>query len=171
VPAATPRFRPIFALLIVDLGSRSVVNVGVTRNPDTTWVAQQLRNATPCGTAPRFLIRDNDNRFGLDFDRAATAVDVRVLCTAARAPKMNSYCERFLGSARRDCLDHALILGERHLDRVLREYCFRYFNPARSHQGIGQFVPNGFASSATGQGEVVAVPLLGGLHHDYRRAA
>jgi putative transposase len=104
-------FRPIFAFFIIDLGSRRVVQVGVTRNPDTTWVAQQLRNATPCGAAPRFIIRDNDNRFGRDFDRAAAAVGVRVLRTAARAPKMNSYCERFLGSARRECLDHIFILG------------------------------------------------------------
>lgn len=164
-------FRPIFAFFIVDLGSRSVVQVGVTRNPDTTWVAQQLRNATPWGTAPRFIIRDNDNRFGQDFDRAAMAVGARVLRTAARAPKMNSYCERFLGSVRRECLDHIFILGERHLERVLREYCFKYFNPARSHQGIGQFVPAGSACSASGHGDPIAVPVLGGLHHDYRRAA
>ena len=69
------------------------------------------------------------------------------------------------------CLDHIFILGERHLERVLREYCFQYFNPARSHQGIGQLVPTGSANSASGDGDVVAVPVLGGLHHDYRRAA
>jgi transposase InsO family protein len=84
---------------------------------------------------------------------------------------MNSYCERFLGSVRRECLDHVLILGERHLERVLREYCCEYFNPSRSHQGIGQFVPAGSASSASGQGDIVAVSVLGGLHHDYRLAA
>jgi putative transposase len=76
-----------------------------------------------------------------------------------------------LGSVRRECLDHVFILGERHLERVLREYCFDYFNPARSHQGIGQLVPAGSACSASGNGPVVAVPVLGGLHHDYRRAA
>jgi transposase InsO family protein len=164
-------FNPIFAFFIIHLGSRRVVHVGVTRNPDTTWVAQQIRNATPSGEGPQFIIRDNDNRFGRDFDRAATAVGVHVLRTAARAPKMNSYCERFLGSVRRECLDHMFILGERHLDRVLREYCFQYFNKARTHQGIGQFVPAGSSSSATGCAGVEAVPVLGGLHHDYRRAA
>jgi putative transposase len=83
----------------------------------------------------------------------------------------NAFCERFLGSVRRECLDHVVVLGERHLERVLREYCFRYFNEARPHQGIGQLVPIGSAISAAGSGEVVAVPVLNGLHHSYRRAA
>jgi putative transposase len=84
---------------------------------------------------------------------------------------MNSFCERFLGSVRRECLDPVVVLGERHLERVLREYCFSYFNRARPHQGIGQLVPFGSAHSASCGGDVVAVPVLGGLHHDYRRAA
>jgi transposase InsO family protein len=164
-------FQPLFAFFIIDLGSRKVVHVGVTRNPTTTWVAQQLRNATPFGEGPRFLIRDNDDKFGVDFDRAAKGAGVRVLRTAVRAPRMNAFCERFLGSARRECLDHVVVLGERHLERVLEEYCFQYFNRARPHQGIGQLVPIGAATSATGGAEVVAVPVLNGLHHDYRRAA
>ncbi len=164
-------FQPIFAFFIIDLGSRKVVHVGVTRNPTTTWVAQQLRNATPFGEGPRFLIRDNDDKFGVDFDRAAKGAGVRVLRTAVRAPRMNAFCERFLGSARRECLDHVVVFGERHLERVLREYCFDYFNCARPHRGIGQLVPIGAATSATGSAEVVAVPVLNGLHHDYRRAA
>jgi putative transposase len=164
-------FRPIFAFFIIDLGARRVVHVGVTRNPSTTWVAQQIRNATPCGEGPRFLIRDNDDKFGIDFDRAAKGAGVRVLRTGVRAPRMNADCERFLGSARRDCVDHVLVLGERHLERVLQEYCFRYFNQARPHQGMGQLVPIGSANSAAGRGEVVSVSVLNGLHHDYQRAA
>ena len=164
-------FRPIFAFFIMELGSRKVVHVAVTRHPSTTWVAQQLRNATPFGDAPRFVIRDNDDKFGPDFDRAARGAGIRVLRTAPRSPLMNSFCERFLGSVRRECLDHVVVLGERHLQRVLREYCLSYFNLARPHQGIDQLVPFGSANSANGGGEVVAVPVLGGLHHDYRRAA
>jgi putative transposase len=164
-------FRPIFAFFIIDLGARKVVHVGVTRNPSTTWVAQQLRNATPFGAGPRFLIRDNDDKFGVDFDRAAKGAGIRVLRTAVRAPRMNAFCERFLGSARRECTDHIIVLGERHLERVLQEYYLRYFNEARPHQGIGQLVPIGSATSAAGSGEVVAIPVLNGLHHDYRRAA
>jgi transposase InsO family protein len=84
---------------------------------------------------------------------------------------MNSFCERFLGSVRRECLDHVVVLGERHLERLLREYCFDYFNQARPHQAIGQLVPTGAATSATGGRRVVAVPMLNGLHHAYRKAA
>ena len=84
---------------------------------------------------------------------------------------MNSICERFLGSVRRECLDHVVVLGERHLERVLREYSFSYFNRARPHQGSGHLVPFGSATSARGGGEVVGLPVLSGPHHDYRRAA
>lgn len=105
-------------------------------------MAQRLRNATPFGAGPRFLIRDNDDKFGVDFDRAAKGAGIRVLRTAVRAPRMNAFCERFLGSVRRECLDHVVVLGECHLELVLREYCFEYFNRARPHQGIGHLVPH-----------------------------
>jgi putative transposase len=91
--------------------------------------------------------------------------------TARKAPRMNSFCERFLGSVRRECLDHIVVLGARHLERVLREYCFSYFNRARPHQGIGQRIPLGSATSASAGRKIAAVPVLSGLHHDYRRAA
>jgi putative transposase len=162
-------FRPLYAFFIVHLGSRRVVHVGVTRNPSATWVAQQLREATPPGHAPRFLIRDNDHKFGAEFDRAAQGVGARVLRIAVRQPRMNAFCERFIGSVRRECLDHIIILGERHLLEVLPEYV-AYFNESRVHQGIGQLVPAGTSTAALG-GEVVAVPVLRGLHHEYRRAA
>jgi len=163
-------FRPLFALFIIELGSRKVVTVGVTSNPSYAWVAQQLRNATAFGIGPRFIIRDRDDKYGADFDRAAQGVGTRVLRTPVRAPKANAFCERFLGSVRRECLDHVLILGERHLLETLAEYV-GYFDRARTHQGIGQLVPAGFSTAATGRGAIIAQPVLGGLHHDYRRAA
>jgi transposase InsO family protein len=83
---------------------------------------------------------------------------------------MNAFCERFLGSVRRECLDHVIVLGERHLEQVVRDYCFSYFDPARPHQGIGQPVPIGSATTASGGAEIVGVPVLNGLHHVYRRA-
>ena len=97
---------------------------------------------------------------------------MRVLKTAVRAPLMNSACERFLSSARRECLDHVLILGQRHLLQVLREYAVDYFNCARPHEGIAQKVPVPSKRTSYGAGEsVVATPILGGLHNDYRVAA
>ncbi len=112
-------FRPLFAFFIIDVNSRRVVHVAVTRALTEHWTAQQLRNATPFGEGPGFLIRDRDNKYGAVFDRVAKGAGVRVLKTAVRAPLMNATCERFLGSVRRECLDHMIILSERHLLRVL----------------------------------------------------
>jgi putative transposase len=166
-------FRPLFAFVVVELASRRVVHLGVTRAPTDAWAAQRLREATPYGQAPRFLIRDNDGKFGANFAHAAATSGIEMLRTPYRAPRANALCERFLGSVRRECLDHVLLLGERHLRRVLVEYV-RYFNHARPHQGLGQQVPDSPSSagaSPTTDGPVVAVPVLGGLHHEYRRAA
>jgi transposase InsO family protein len=147
-----------------------VVHIGVTRSPSDAWVAQQLRNATPFGEGPRFLLRDRDSKFRALFDRVAAGIGARILRTPVRAPRANAICERFLGSVRRECLDHVLVLGERHLERVLAEYA-RYFNLERPHQGLGQKVPTGAPQPANTNGRVVEKPVLGGLHHGYRRAA
>lgn len=164
-------FRPIFAFFIVDVNTKRVVHVGVTRSPTRTWVAQQLRNSTPFGQGPEFIIRDRDSKFGADFDRAARGAGTRVLKCPVRSPLVNATCERFLGSVRRECLDHIIILGVRHLKAILGEYV-GYFNASRPHQGLKQRIPVGsttFGDSATGT--LYATPILGGLHHDYRRAA
>jgi len=165
-------FRALFAFFIVDLGSRRVVHVGVTRHPADAWVAQQLREATPFGMSPRFLIRDNDAKFGAQFARVAASSRIEVLRTPVRAPRANAICERFLGSVRRECLDHLLILHERQLLHVLRAYC-AYFNAARPHQGIAQSIPaeGETARMAPSTVPIMPIPVLGGLHHDYRRAA
>ena len=120
-------FRTVFVFVIIELGSRRLVHFGITRNPTDQWTAQQLREATPFGEGPRFLIRDNDDKFGPSFARVAKGTGVEVLKTPYRAPKANAICERFLGSLRRECLDHFLILGECHLYRVVKEY-IQYFN-------------------------------------------
>jgi putative transposase len=163
-------FRPLFAFFIIELGSRKLVSVGITSNPSSNWVAQQLRNATAFGVGPRFIIRDRDDKFGGDFGRVARGVGTKVLKTPVRAPKANAFCERFLGSVRRECLDHVLVLGERHLYETLVEYT-GYFDGARTHQAIGQLVPAGCSTAAAGSGAVIARAVLNGLHHDYRRAA
>jgi transposase InsO family protein len=126
----------VFAFFVVELGSRRVVHVGVTRAPTDAWVAQQLREATPEAVGPRFLVHDHDAKYGAAFARLAAASGIEVIRTPIRAPRANAVCERFLGSVRRECVDHLLILGERHLGRVLAEY-LGYLNSARPHQGIG----------------------------------
>jgi transposase InsO family protein len=159
----------MFVFVIIELKSRRVVHFAVTRNPSDPWVAQQLRNATPFGEAPRFLIRDNDCKYGGSFTRVAQGAHIEVLPTPIGAPKANAICERFLGSLRRECLDYFLILGERHLHRIVKEYV-AYFNYARPHQGIEQRIPSQ-PESLHKTGRIVSYPVLGGLHHDYRRKA
>lgn len=174
-------FRPLFIFFIIELGTRRVVHFRVTRSPTDAWTTQQLREATPWREAPRFLIRDNDSKYGSAFTRVAEVIGIQVLRTPYRAPKANAFCERFLGSVRRECLNHILILGERHLHNVLKEFV-EYYNCARPHQGIGQAIPNGSRApvhsmqqtpppSGGTDGKVISLPVLGGLHHDYRRAA
>jgi transposase InsO family protein len=165
-------FRPIFAFFIVDVNTKRVVHVGVTRAPTEEWTAQQLREVTPFGRGPQSLIRDGDTKYGAAFDRVAEGASIEVVQIAPCAPRMNSVCERYIGGVRRECLDHVIILGEDHLRSVLSEYAKGYFNAARPHQGIGQRIPSGkrtITSDATGK--IAAFPVLNGLHHDYRRAA
>jgi putative transposase len=157
----------LFVFFIIELGSRRVVHFAVTYAPTDVWVAQQLREATPFDTRPRFLIRDNDRKYGTEVARAARGVEV--LRTPSRAPKANALCERFLGRVRRECLDHGLILNERQLHRILKAYV-SYFNVARPHQGRdGQcLMPIDSPSIGT---KITAFSVLNGLHHDYRRSA
>jgi transposase InsO family protein len=156
----------VFIFVIIELGSRRVVHFGVTRNPTDQWTAQQLREAIPFGEKPRFLIHDNDGKFGPSFKRVAA--EIEILKTPYRAPKANVICERFLGSLRRECLDHFLILGERHLRRLVKEY-MAYFSHARPHQGIEQLIPcqPERPEDPPATGKIASRPMLGGLHHDY----
>ncbi len=165
-------FRPIFAFFIVKHATREVVHVGVTRAPTDEWTAQQLREATPYGEGPKYLVRDNDGKFGRHFAAVAKGTGTKVVRIPPRSPNLNPICERFLGSVRRECLDHVLILSEGHLHRVLDEYTGAYFNRARPHQGLAQRIPvAGVGPPAEAVAKIIATPILGGLHHDYRRAA
>jgi putative transposase len=173
LPVTDLFFRSLFAFFIVELHSRRVIHVGVTRSPTDAWTAQQLREATAYGVGPKYLIRDNDGKFGVGFAQVAKTSRIEILKTPYHAPRANAICERFLGSVRRECLDHLLILHEEQLQRVLIVYT-HYFNRARPHQGIQQQRPEPQAGplppDPTG-GKVLSFPVLGGLHHDYRRSA
>jgi putative transposase len=162
-------FRPLFAFFIIELQSRKVIHVGVTRSPTDAWTAEPLREATPYGHTPKYLIRDNDGKFGSCFARVAATSSIEILTIPYHAPRANAICERFLLSVRRECLDHVLILYEKQLHRVLRAYV-AYVNGARPHQGIQQ-PPTPSAPPHDRSDKVISVPVLGGLHHDYRRAA
>ena len=162
--------------MIIELGSRRMVHFGVTRNPTDEWTAQQLREATSFAGGPRFLIRDNDRKYGSLFERAGSGIELlrRTRLSAclrqlvARSLASHAVCERFLGSVRRVCLDHFVILHERHLHRLFKEY-EAYFHGARPNQGIEQRVP--CRTERLDAPPVTATlssrPVLNGLHHDY----
>jgi len=116
-------FRPLFAFFMIELKSRKVFHVGVTRSPTDARVAQQLREATPYGQVPKYLIRDNDSKFGPCFVRVAKTSSIKILKTPVHAPRANAICERFLRSVRQECLDHLLILQEKQLQRVRKRVC------------------------------------------------
>jgi len=136
-------------------------------------VTQQLREATPFGEGPRFLICDNDSKFGAPFERVAEGSGIDVIHTPVEAPKANAVCECFIGSVRRELLDHILILSDRHLRRNVMAYV-RYFNRARPQQGIGGPIPIPSDSPLLVHphpSRLRRMPVLGGLHHDYQWAA
>jgi len=166
-------FRSLFAFFNTLLKSRKVIHVGVTRSPTDAWTAQQLREATPFEQTPKYLIRDNDSKFGPCFARVAATSGIKILKTPYHTPRANAICERFLLSVQRECLDHVLILHEKHLHRILLAYV-EYFNRARPHQGIHQQVPQGEIACLPSDPRamrIISVPILGGLHHEYRRVA
>ncbi len=135
-------------------------------------MAQQLREATPFGERPHYLICDHDKKYGPVFARVVKTSRIEVIHTPYAAPRANAICERFVGSVQRECLDHVLVLGVRQLVRILKEYeC--YFNQARPMQGIAQRISEGMQASPQEPkaGKVIAFPVLNGLHHHYRWAA
>lgn len=161
-------FRSLFVFVMIELGSRRVVHMSVTRHPTDAWVAQQLRETTPFHQGPHYLIRDNDRKYGQHFSAVAVGTRIEILKTPRGGPRANAICERLIGSVRRECLDHLLILGNRHLFRVMKAY-IEYYNRNRPHQGLEQRTPaqvETIPRPETGQ-PVFASPVLGGFHHHY----
>jgi transposase InsO family protein len=163
-------FRPWYIFVVIELQTRRIVHTAVTRSPTDDWTAQQLREATPWGKGPKYLIRDRDDKYGPLFSNVAKSTGIKVLKTPVRAPKANAICERFIGSLKRECLDHMLTLHSRHLCHNVRAY-MDYYNHARPHQGIGQRLPAQFPQTySPSSGPITTKPVLGGLHHAYSRA-
>jgi transposase InsO family protein len=164
VPTLT--FECLFAFLVLGHGRRQLLWFAVTRNPTAEWLAQQMSEAFPWTTAPTYLVRDNDRAYGQAFTRRLRTMGIRDRPISPRSPWQNAYVERVIGTLRRECLDHVLIFGERHLWRILTLYS-RYYNETRTHLGLGKDAPLGRHIERSGT--IVTTPILSGLHHCYAR--
>jgi len=166
VPTATCRL--VFVLVLLAHERRRIVHVAVTPHPTAAWTAQQLREAFPWDQAPRYLIHDRDLAFQA-LSATAKAMSIEEVRTAPRSPWQNAYVERFIGSVRRECLDHVIVLTARGLRTILKSYVAYYTN-SRTHLSLGKDSPQSRPISPP-VGRVTAIPQVGGLHHRYERRA
>lgn len=168
VPTVT--FRVLFVFVVLAHERRRVLHFAVTEAPSASWAAQQVVNAFPFETPPKYLLRDRDGTYGAEFSKRVAALGIEEKPTAPHAPWQNPYAERLIGTLRRECLDQIIILGERHLRRVLVEY-LDYYHQSRTHRSLAQDCPVPRPVMTPDQGSVVEFPLVGGLHHLYTRQA
>jgi len=168
VPTLT--FRLLFGFLILQHNRRELVHVNVTDHPTAAWTAHQLVESFPEETAPKYLLRDRDAIYGDVFVRRVKGLGISEILIAPRAPWQNPFAERVIGSIRRECLDHVIVINERHLRRLLRRY-LAYYNATRPHQSLHNDSPHPREVQTPAGGRIVAIPQVGGLHHRYQRAA
>ena len=168
VPTAT--FRMLFVFIILAHERRHIVHFNVTEHPTAQWTIQQIVEAFPWETVPRYLLLDRDSIYGDLFQRRVKNMDIEEVKIAPRSPWQNPYCERVIGSIRRDTLDQVIVLNERHLRRVLRSY-ISYYHHWRTHQSLEMDAPKPRAVQPPELGPVRKVPEVGGLHHHYERLA
>ena len=168
VPTAT--FRVLFVLVGLSHGRRRLRHFNITEHPTAEWTVRQLIEACGPEDSPRYLTRDRDQIYGERFSRQAKMLDIRETVIAPRSPWQNAYAERVIGSIRRECLDHIVVIGERHLRGILSNYV-DYDNETRTHLALAKDAPEPRSAQASSQGRVVEVPRVGGLHHEYRRRA
>jgi len=168
VPTLT--FQLLFGFLILRHHRRELVHVNTTDHPTAAWATHQLVESFPEETALKYLLRDRDAIYGDVFVRRVKGLGMSEILIAPRAPWQNPFAERVIGSIRRECLDHVVVLNERHLRRLLRRY-LAYYNATRPHQSLHNDSPNRREVQAPAGGRIVAIPQVGDLHHRYRRAA
>jgi transposase InsO family protein len=170
VPTLT--FGVLYCFFVIGHDRRRILRLNVTRNPNALWIVQQMREAWPYTPAHKFLLFDRDSKFGSDVVSAAKALGSQPMRTAFRSPWQNGVAERWVGSCRRDLLDHVIVMNERHLKRLMAEY-IRYYHEDRTHLGLAKDTPAGRPTAlrfADGS-KIQSFPRLGGLHHRYAPAA
>jgi len=166
VPTAT--FRVLFAFIVLSHDRRRVIHFNVTSNPTAEWTARQIIEAFPWNSAPKYLLRDRDSIYGAYFQKRVSGMGIEEVKTAPHSPWQNPYVERLIGSIRRDCLDHVIVLNEKHLRGILSSY-FDYYHHDRTHCGLDKDTPfvRRVSMRAPRRKKIVALPRVGGLHHRY----
>jgi transposase InsO family protein len=169
----TASFSFLYVFVVFEHGRRRVIHLATTYHPSLPWVIQQLREATPFGRQPRYVFRDNDGIYGQGVRAFLDSCGIEEVRTAYRSPWQNPYIERFFGTLRRELLDHVIVLNEKHLKRLLREYIERYYHSSRPHQGLNGDTPISTkrAEDVDAPIKLVSFPVCGGLHHRYQRVA
>ena len=168
VPTLT--FEVLYVLIVLSHGRRRVLHFNVVDRPSARWTAQQLREAFAFTSPPKYLLRDRDSRYGLEFQARALALGLEELRIAPRSPWQSPYVERLIGSVRRECLDHVIVLGRDHLNRLLTSN-FSYYHLSRTHLALSKDAPEPRPVCGPDEGKIVALPEVGGLHHRYERRA
>ena len=166
----TAGFPVLYVFIVLSHGRRQVVHFNVTEHPTAEWTAQQLVEAFPFDSAPRYLPRDRDAAYGRVVQRRIKSLGIAEVVIAPRSPWQNPFVERIIGSIRRDCLDHVIVVNDRHLCRILREY-FKYYHACRTHLSLNKDPPEIRPVEPPEMGNIVAFPCVGGLHHRYTRIA
>ncbi len=167
----TARLRVLFVLVVLAHHRRHVVHFNVTEHPTAHWTAQQIVDAFPDDSAPSYLLRDRDQVYGRQFRHRVKGMGIDEVLTAPHSPWQNPFAERLIGSVRRECLNHTVVLGEQHLRRILTAY-FAYYHRARTHLSLDKDAPDVRPVELPAAGRIVQIPEVGGLHHRYvRRAA
>jgi len=165
----TISFNMLYCFFVISYDRRRILHFNVTKHPTSPWIVQQLREAFPFGSAPRFVIFDRDAKYGLEVPAAVRSLGVNPVRTSFESPWQNGVAERWVGSCRRDLLDHIIAVDERHLKRLLAEY-IRYYHEDRTHLGLAKETPDA-RTRTIASGHVLSHLRLGGLHHRYDRAA
>ena len=168
VPTAT--FRVLHVRFVLSHDRRRVLHFNITEFPSAQWTGQQIFEAFPEDAAPGYMIRDGDGIYDEQFRCRVEGIGIEEALTAPRSPWQNPYAERLVGSVRRECLDHVIVLGEQHLYRILKSY-FAYYHRSRTHLSLGKDAPEPRPIHPPSMGKVVALPEVGGLHHRYERLA
>src|SRR5262249_8597873 len=162
------RLRVLYVFIVLAHNRRRIIHFNITEHPTASWAAQQIIEAFPEDSAPRFMVRDRDGIYGESFRTRVQGMSIEEILIAPRSPWQNGYAERMIGSIRRECLNHLIVINDNHLRRILKDY-LGYYHESRTHLSLNKDTPAFRAVQSNGSERIVHIPQVGGLHHRYER--